>query len=145
MRNRSLRAGALAVLALAGCTDGRSDQPAGPTSPPPDLSSAGFRLTIDVASGLVTVARPAGSRAAGAPSFSLLGTDAIGIQASACTFSAIPGTSKLKRCSLQLSVTTASTASPWSSRASRRRRRAPTASCSSPTRRRPRPLPAAAR
>ena len=105
MRHLSLAAFALAALALAGCADDRLEHPAGPDAPPPDLSYIGFRLTIDVASGQVTVARPATPSTAGGPSLSLLGADVVGIQATSCTFSAIPGNTKLKRCTMQLSVT----------------------------------------
>ncbi len=105
MRHLPLAAWALAALALAACADDRSDSPAGPDAPPPDLSYIGFRLTIDVATGQVTVARPAPRSTPGGPSLSLLGAEVVGIQATPCTFSAIPGNTKLKRCTMQLSVT----------------------------------------
>jgi hypothetical protein len=66
--------------------------------PWPPSPYVGFELTIDVATGQVTVARPGTRAMPGGPSFSLLGAEAVGIQATACTFSAIPNNTKLKRC-----------------------------------------------
>jgi hypothetical protein len=105
MRSLSLAACTLAAVMLTGCGDDRAGMPAGPAAPPPDLTAMAFRLTIDVASGQVTVTRPAQAGARSGVSLSLLGGEAIALQASACTFTPVPGTTKTKRYTMQLSVT----------------------------------------
>jgi hypothetical protein len=101
---------AVLVAAISACS---ADQaPTGPVPGPgtdPDLTRAAFQLTIDVQTGQISVGGPGGgvqsaaSRGDG-PSFSILGTDAVGIEASNCTFSAIPGNTKQKRCTFHLSI-----------------------------------------
>lgn len=101
---------AVLVAAISACS---ADQaPTGPVpgpGPGPDLTRGAFQLTIDVQTGQIRVGvsgggvQSAGSHGEG-PSFSILGTDAVGIEASNCTFSAIPGNTKQKRCTFQLSI-----------------------------------------
>ena len=102
-----VRAG-LALLLAAGAACSPDAPPTGPEvlAPPADLAGSAFELTIDVASGRVSVNGPAQSSQAraGGPSFSLLGRDAITLHAGDCTFTTIPNSAKLKRCSLQLAI-----------------------------------------
>jgi len=80
---------ASAGLALAGCAEESPSSPGLPESLPPEIAGHGCLLTIDVASEVVKVQAPR-LKAASAVSFSLLGRDAVRLDASACTFSAIP-------------------------------------------------------
>jgi hypothetical protein len=72
------------------------------------MAASAFQLTIDVTSGRVTVSPPrsaaAMSQAAPGLSLSLLGRDAISVDASDCTFSSIPNSTKQKRCTMQLAI-----------------------------------------
>ena len=97
------------TLALAAACSSEPTSPDTGTTEPPDLARNAFLLTIDVATGRVTVGRPqqaSQSSAGGAlrPSLSLLGSDAISLHAGNCTFSSIPNNSKLKSCSMTLSI-----------------------------------------
>jgi hypothetical protein len=93
---------ALTAGGIAGCAP---SEPAGPEVPPADLAARAFQLTIDVATGNVSVRGPEGAaRGADGPSLSLLGSDAITLHAGNCTFSSIPNNAKLKSCSMQLSI-----------------------------------------
>jgi hypothetical protein len=106
----------LATLALAtACASERT--PSDPEVPavPLDLAGSAFRLTINTASGSVEVAPPgtAGARGstAGAPSFSILGSEAIEIRGTGaggsilCTWSSVPNNAKLRRCTFDFTVT----------------------------------------
>jgi hypothetical protein len=101
------RALAAAILALAAaCADDRA--PTAPDAPPPDFAAMAHKLTIDVATGRITVAGPPGPASApgGARlAFSLIGAEAVEMKASDCTFSSITGSSKQKRCTFQLTLT----------------------------------------
>jgi hypothetical protein len=97
------------TLALAAACSSEPTSPDTGTTEPPDLARNAFLLTIDVPTGRVTVGRPqqaSQSSAGGAlrPSLSLLGSDAISLHAGNCTFSSIPNNSKLKSCSMTLSI-----------------------------------------
>jgi hypothetical protein len=97
------------TLALAAACSSEPTSPDTGTTEPPDLARNAFLLTIDVPTGRVTVGRPqqaSQSSAGGAlrPSLSLLGSDAISLHAGNCTFSSIPNNSKLKSCSMSLSI-----------------------------------------
>ena len=102
-----VRAG-LALLLAAGAACSPDAPPTGPEilAPPADLAARAFELTIEVASGRVSVSAPVQSSQARAngPSFSLLGRDAITLHAGDCTFTTIPNNLKQKRCSLQLAI-----------------------------------------
>jgi hypothetical protein len=94
----------LAAGGTAGCAP---SEPAGPDSsaPPADLAGRAFQLTIDVATGKVSVRAPGGAaRGGGGPSLSLLGSDAIELHAGDCAFSSIPNNARLKRCSMELAI-----------------------------------------
>ncbi|HYC32675.1 MAG TPA: hypothetical protein VEB59_10345 [Gemmatimonadales bacterium] len=94
----------ITAVALSGCSE-ESSHPGGPDVPAgPDPSAHAFLLTIDVASGKVDVQAPRNRAAGDGPSLSLLGRDVIGMQASSCTFSPVPNKPKLKRCSLELTI-----------------------------------------
>jgi hypothetical protein len=92
-----------ALLALAACSpDGSPTMP--PSDPLPTLGRATFQLTIDVASGTVTIAKPSTRVVSGStdgPSFSLLGDDAIALHASNCTWTDV---GKKKRCTFDLAL-----------------------------------------
>ena len=95
---------ALTAGGIAGCAP---SEPAGPEAPVPPANLAGraFQLTIDVATGKVSVRGPEGAgRGADGLSLSLLGSDAIALHAGNCTFSSIPNNAKLKSCSMLLSI-----------------------------------------
>src|SRR5690348_816159 len=100
----------LALLGAIACSDGAT---APPTAGAPDLRAQMFQLTIDGRTGHVTVAAPsaatatasASATAAGGPSFSLLGRDAIQVAAGDCVFSSIANNNKQKRCTLGLTLT----------------------------------------
>lgn len=108
MRPRSARHLAFAlsatlVTALAGCASDRA--PTGPAAvAPPELGRAAFLLTIDVASGHITVGRPAvqSSRSEG-PALSLVGSEAIALQATACTWG-VAANPRQKRCTFGLAI-----------------------------------------
>jgi hypothetical protein len=94
----------LGGITIAGCTEDATQpgQLSAPTTPDP--SAHAFQLTIDVATGKVDVQGPRAGGTSGGASFSLLGRDVIRMEASSCTFSTISSKSKLKRCTLQLTV-----------------------------------------
>jgi hypothetical protein len=91
------------LLALAACSpDGPPTMPQ--SDPLPTLGRATFQLTIDVASGTVTIAKPStrvAGGSAGGPSFSLVGDDAIALHASDCTWTDV---GKKKRCTFDLAL-----------------------------------------
>jgi hypothetical protein len=98
----------LTLTLAAACSSEPTSPDTRPTEPA-DLSKNAFLLTIDVATGRVTVGQPrqasqSSAERAGRPSFSLLGSDAIRLHAGNCTFSSIPNNSKLKSCSMTLSI-----------------------------------------
>jgi hypothetical protein len=99
---RILAAG-LTLLATA-CDTGSVPTAARPGLPA-DLGLAAFRLTIDVASGGITVDGPSGpgSTSAGA-SYSLLGSDVVALHAGNCDWTTIPGNSKQRRCTFDLAL-----------------------------------------
>lgn len=92
-----------ALLIIAGCSaDGPPTMP--DASLPPTLGRATFHLTIDVASGQVTVARPSATVArlsSGGPSFSLLGDDALALHTTNCVWSDV---GNKKRCTFDLAL-----------------------------------------
>ena len=97
------------TLALAAACSSEPTSPDTRPTEPADLSKNAFLLTIDVATGRVTVGPPrqasqSSAGPAGRPSFSLIGSDAIRLHAGNCTFSSIPNNSKLKSCSMTLSI-----------------------------------------
>ena len=104
------RAALLALAAsLAACAGDRAPTaPAAPSSIP-GAAVAAFQLTIDVASGRVTVGRPASSAqltggAGERPSLSLVGSDAVAVHATDCAFTAVPNSATKKRCTLSLAI-----------------------------------------
>ena len=108
MQARHLLSLALALVAGAGCSpDSQPTEPAVPAAPV-DMSGA-FQLTIDVASGRVTVTPPRSPAAAmrpgpGALASSVLGSEAIALHAGNCSFSSIAGNSRQKRCTMQVAI-----------------------------------------
>jgi hypothetical protein len=95
-----------AALVLAACGQ---EQPSAPTPPAgtPDLRSSAIPLTIDVSTGQITVGSShagTSSKVAGGPSFSLIGSEAIRLHATNCTFSAIANNNKQKRCTFDLTL-----------------------------------------
>ena len=108
MRMRTLLHLALALIAGAACSpDSQPTEPQVPAAPA-DIANA-FQLTIDVATGRVTVTAPRSSAAVMRPgpgdlAHSLIGSDAIALHAGNCTFSTVAGNSKLKRCTLGLAL-----------------------------------------
>ena len=108
-RATARRIASVLTLALAAACSSEPTSPDTRPTEPADLSRTAFLLTIDVASGRVTVGRPqqasrSSAGPAGRPSFSLIGSDAISLHAGNCTFSSIPNNSKLKSCSMTLSI-----------------------------------------
>ena len=104
------RAALLALAAsLAACAGDRAPTaPAAPSSIP-GAAVAAFQLTIDVASGRVTVGRPASSAqltggSGERPSLSLVGSDAVAVHATDCAFTAVPNSATKKRCTLSLAI-----------------------------------------
>jgi hypothetical protein len=99
----------LAAVTLAFAAACASDQPSSPSAPPagvPDLRATAIPLTIDVPTGRIALG-VSGSRAAqapGTPSFSLLGSEAVRLHATNCTFTAIANNSKQKRCTFDLAI-----------------------------------------
>jgi hypothetical protein len=93
-----------ALLAAAACSSEPS--PTAATDPVvPDIGLSAFPLTIDVPSGRITVAPPARpSESATAVSLSLIGSEAVALHASTCTWSTTPGNSKQKRCRFDLAI-----------------------------------------
>lgn len=92
-----------ALLAATACSSEPS--PTAVTDPVPDMGLSAFKLTIDVPSGRITVAPPV--RASGVAtnaSFSLIGSEAVALHASTCTWSTTPGNSKQKRCRFDLAI-----------------------------------------
>lgn len=89
------------VLLLAAC--GGQQEPSAPSMPsaPSDFSGPSFRLTIDVATGAIRVEPP---KVASEASFSLIGSEAIALHASACTWSSVPKNTRLKRCTFTLAI-----------------------------------------
>jgi hypothetical protein len=111
MRPRShtgLAAAGSLLLLLAACSgEPGLDGPSAPSTPgvPAAFEGSSFRLTIDVQSGAIRIAPPAAPvRSAAGPSFSLLGSDAIALHAGTCTWSSVPKTTKLKRCTFDLAI-----------------------------------------
>jgi hypothetical protein len=107
MPNALGRCAPLLLLALlVACSDESPTTP-GRLPAPPDLGRAAFRLTIDVATGRITVDGPRGAahrvRGSG-PSLSLVGSEAIALHATDCTWSSIPSNSRQRRCSFDLAV-----------------------------------------
>ncbi len=108
MQARHLLSLALALVAGAGCSpDSQPTEPAVPAAPV-DMSGA-FQLTIDVATGRVTVTPPRSPAAAmrpgpGALASSVLGSEAIALHAGNCSFSSIAGNSRQKRCTMQVAI-----------------------------------------
>jgi hypothetical protein len=108
MQARHLLSLALALIAGAGCSpDSQPTEPAVPAAPV-DMSGA-FQLTIDVATGRVTVTPPRSPAAAmrpgpGALASSVLGSEAIALHAGNCSFSSIAGNSRQKRCTMQVAI-----------------------------------------
>jgi hypothetical protein len=100
---------ALVLLLVAACST--ESPPTAPEAPaaPADLSSTAFQLTIDGATGRVTVTPPRQTASAartgpGGASFSLVGNDVITLHATDCTFTTVPNNSRQKRCTLGLAL-----------------------------------------
>jgi hypothetical protein len=91
MRNESpaslARLAAAALLLLSGCSADRLPTALEPTLPH-NLEGIAFQLTIDVASGAVTVHRPRGPSLPAGASASLLGSDVVELHTTDCTWSA---------------------------------------------------------
>ena len=109
LRGATSRIACALALALAAACSGEPTSPDPRPTEPADVAGNAFLLTIDVATGRVTVGdprQPSQSSAGRAvrPSFSLLGSDAIKLHAGNCTFASIPNNSKLKRCSMTLAL-----------------------------------------
>ena len=109
VRGTTRRIACVLTLALAAACSSEPTSPDSRPTEPADLSKNAFLLTIDVATGRVTVGQPrqasqGSARSAIRPSLSLLGSDAIRLHAGSCTFSSIPNNSKLKSCSMTLSI-----------------------------------------
>jgi hypothetical protein len=107
-RGTARRIACVLTLALAAACSSEPTSPDTRTEPA-SVAKTAFLLTIDVATGRVAVGRPqqASQSSAGPadrPSFSLIGSDAISLHAGNCTFSSIPNNSKLKSCSMTLSI-----------------------------------------
>ena len=102
-RRLTLALSATFISALAGCSpDSTPTAPA--RSAEPDLVRSAFLLTIDVGSGRITVGRPAARTVnAEGPQLSLLGSEAVALEATACTWSAA-SKSKQKRCTFDLTI-----------------------------------------
>jgi hypothetical protein len=113
-------AGLLLVLGACGPERTVEPTPLVETAPVPDLRAQAFKVTIDTRSGQVEVTPPSagtatldGSRLSpiGGPSFSrvggpnrsLIGGEAVGVNLTPCTFSAIPDRSK-RRCTMALAL-----------------------------------------
>jgi hypothetical protein len=103
---------ALALAVVTACAGEPTSPAAAPTpgpTVPADVADHAFLLTIDVATGQVTVRAPqqasrSAAAGAGGPSFSLLGTDAIALHAGNCVFTSIANNAKLKRCTMSLAI-----------------------------------------
>lgn len=109
VRRTARRIASVLTLALAAACSSEPTSPDTRTTEQADVAKTAFLLTIDVATGRVTVGRPqqasqSSAGPAGRPSFSLIGSDAIRLHAGNCTFSSIPNNSKLKSCSMTLSI-----------------------------------------
>lgn len=109
LRGAVRRIACVLVLALAAACSGEPTSSDPGTTGPADVAEHAFLLTIDVATGRVTVRdpRPAARSSGGladAPSLSLLGSDAVTLHAGNCTFSSIANNSKLKSCSMTLAI-----------------------------------------
>jgi hypothetical protein len=97
------------ALALAAACSSEPTSPGPRPTGPADAAEHAFLLTIDVATGRVTVREPqqaarTAAGTAGGPSFSLLGSDAIALHAGDCVFSSIPNNAKQKSCTMTLSI-----------------------------------------
>jgi hypothetical protein len=102
------------ALTLAGCAGDQAPTDPGSLTPPPSLGQGAFQLTIDNRTGAVTVTAPTAGAAAragsAAPSFSLLGSEAVRLVGSGtggsiqCAWSTVSGNTKLRRCSFDLAV-----------------------------------------
>ncbi len=97
------------ALLLAGCAvdDGPTVPDVG-NPPPPELGRAAFKLTIDVATGAISVAERPGAalwRPGGrALAFSLIGSEAVELHPTNCTWTNVTGSSSKKRCSFDLAL-----------------------------------------
>src|SRR5262245_61477831 len=89
---------AAVLLAATACSTEQPTTTVTDPAPRPDLGLAAFSLTIDVATGRITVAPPATSAQGSAASFSLVGGEAVTLHATNCTWSNISGNTKQKRC-----------------------------------------------
>ena len=91
-----------AGLSVSACSSDHTG-PAEPADPAiPDMAGEGIPLTIDVATGAVSVGSlPSGDDGL---SHSLLGSDVIDLHAGNCSFSPVPRNNKLTRCSFELSL-----------------------------------------
>jgi hypothetical protein len=92
----------VALVAATACAP--DNHPTMPDAgPPPGMARATFLLTIDVATGVITVGGPGGEAAGqSGATMSLVGDDAVGLQASNCTWTNIA--QNKKRCTFDLAL-----------------------------------------
>ena len=95
------------LLAAAACRDAGSAPtgPAGPGSPnPPGVPAEAIPLTINAVTGEVRVGRDDPEPAPDGLAYSMLGDDVVGVEAEPCTFSPVPGSNKLIRCTFGIRI-----------------------------------------
>jgi hypothetical protein len=95
------------LVLLTACAEDHSSAPTAPPAELPDLRASAIPLTIEVTTGRVTVGSISGGaaqRSSDGPSLSLIGSEAIRLHTTNCTFTAIANNSKQKRCTFGLAI-----------------------------------------